>query len=423
MYRRARIALAFLLLVQCSLAAIPGVTASVQLTHYTYEAHGDFWREFLDLMAQRFQASTGVSVEFIVSPRPASEYRSKLLIMVATGTAPDVTDTHPMLGAPLIAQGIFEDLTPYVRRDNFPLDQMPPVAVEGVTTPDGKLWGIPGSVYPVVTFFNADLFSESGLLNPRELGEQWTWETLISSARRLTRDKDGDGVYETYGTSRIVNRWEMQVHQAGGQLYDRVIYPTKSRFNSPEVLRAVEFIRSLHADNVAVTSGTTYDVFRGTAGFTVVDGPGAISSFRNVGFDWDIAGQPKGPANRAARVNPDGFQVIAHSPDKDAAWQWVRYLTGNADNQLELARISGRMPSLREAMVRYTRMSGINMPSNWSALIDTAFDPDGYAAYVVPNATQIDAVVNPIMNRIWNGQLAPAVGLQQIHEVLPGLLQ
>jgi multiple sugar transport system substrate-binding protein len=416
-----RIVLVLLLLVQLSLAAVPSATASVQLTHYTYEAHGDFWREYLDLMAERFKASTGISVEFIIAS--GSEYRSKLLTMVAGGVAPDVTDAHPMLGAPLIAQGIFEDLTPYVKRDNFPLDRMPPVAAEGVTTPDRKLWGIPGSVYPVVTFFNADLFAESGLPNPRELGERWTWETLTSSAKRLTRDKDGDGVYETYGTSRISYRWEMQVHQAGGQLYDRVVYPTKSQFNSPEVLRAIEFIRGLYADNIATNNHTTYNVFRGTCGFAVVDGPGSISSFQHVAFNWDIAGQPKGPANRAARVNPDGFQVVAYSQHKDAAWQWVRYLTGNADNQLELARISGRMPSLREAMVRYPKIGGIDLPSNWQALIDTAFDPDGYAAYVVPNATQVDAVVNPIINQIWNGQVAPAVGLQQIHEVLPGLLQ
>ena len=45
------------------------------------------------------------------------------------------------------------------------------------------------------------------------------------------------------------------------------------------------------------------------------------------------------------------------------------------------------------------------------------------SAYVVPNATEIDAVVNPVMSRIWNGQIAPAVGLQQIHDVLAGLLQ
>lgn len=420
MYRLTRIALVGLLLMQSAAITAPVSAANARLTHYTYEAHGDFWREYLDLMAKRFEASMGISIEFIVAS--GGEYRSKLLTMVAGGVAPDVTDTHPMLGAPLIAQGIFEDLTPYVKRDNFPINRMPPVAVEGVTTPDRKLWGIPGSVYPVVTFFNADLFAESGLPNPGELGERWTWETLASSARRLTRDKDGDGIMETYGTSRISYRWEMQVHQAGGQLYDRIVYPTKSQFNSPEVLRAVEFIRSLYADNAATNAYTTYDVIRGTAGFAVVDGPGSISSYQHVGFNWDIAGQPKGPANRAARVNPDGFQVVAYSQHKDAAWKWVSYLTGNTDNQLELARISGRMPSLREAMVRYPKVGGIHMPDNWEALINTAFDPDGYAAYVVPNATEIDAVVNPIMARIWNGQVAPAVGLQQIHEVLPGLL-
>ena len=149
-----------------------------------------------------------------------------------------------------------------------------------------------------------------------------------------------------------------------------------------------------------------------------VDGPGSISSYQHVGFRWDIAIQPKGPVSRAARVNPDGFQIVSHSPHKEEAWLWIRQLTGSVESQMELARISGRMPSLREAMIRYTRMTGITMPDNWQALIETAFDPDGYAAYVVPNATEIDAVVNPVMSRIWNGQIAPAVGLQQIHDVL-----
>ncbi|MGI6610024.1 MAG: ABC transporter substrate-binding protein [Limnochordia bacterium] len=422
MCRRACIALSFLLLVQCFLITVAGAAAGIELTHYTYGSHGEKWHEYLDVMAKRFEASTGIAVDFIISSNATADYHSKFLTMVAGGTAPDILDASPGLAGPLIGRDIFEDLTPYVKRDNFPLERIPPVAVEGVTTPDRKLWGIPCSVYPVVTFFNTDLFAETGLLNPRELGEQWTWETLISSAKRLTRDKDGDGVNETYGTSRISYRWEMQVHQAGGQLYDRVAYPTKSQFNSPAVLRAVEFIAGLYTDGIATNNHTTYNVFRGTAGFAVVDGPGTVSSYQNVPFRWDIAWQPKGPASRAARVNPDGFQIVAVSHQKDAAWQWVRFLT-SADNQLELARITGRMPSLREAMVRYPKIGGIELPSNWEALIDTAFDPTGYAAYIVPNATQIDAVVNPIMNRIWNGQLAPAVGLQQIHEVLPGLLQ
>jgi hypothetical protein len=83
------------------------------------------------------------------------------------------------------------------------------------------------------------------------------------------------------------------------------------------------------------------------------------------------------------------------------------------------------MPSLREAMIRYSRFVGatLTLPDNWQALIETAFDPNGYAAYVVPNETRINALVNPIMSKIWSGQTAAAVGLQQIHEAVDALLQ
>jgi hypothetical protein len=52
--------------------------------------------------------------------------------------------------------------------------------------------------------------------------------------------------------------------------------------------------------------------------------------------------------------------------------------------------------------------ASLPLPDNWQALIETTFDADGYAAYVIPNASAIDAVVNPIMSRIWNGQAAAA---------------
>lgn len=257
----------------------PALATHVQLTHYTYSDHGDGFREYLSIMANRFETQTGISVEFVISSGGFDGYRSKLLTMVAGGVAPDVTDAHPVLAAPLLTKDLFEDLMPYVKRDKLSLEQrIPPVAIRGVTAPDGTLWGLPYSVYPVVTFFNADLFSEAGLPNPRELGERWTWETLTSSAKSLTRDKDGDGIMETIGTERISSRWEMQVHQAGGQLYDSIVYPNRSQFNSPEVLRAVEFIQGLYAENMAVTNAA-YRTWKGNVGFNVVDGPTVIGLY------------------------------------------------------------------------------------------------------------------------------------------------
>ena len=46
-------------------------------------------------MAERFKASTGISVEFIVA---SEQYRAKLMTMTPERSA-GCTDAHPMLGA------------------------------------------------------------------------------------------------------------------------------------------------------------------------------------------------------------------------------------------------------------------------------------------------------------------------------------
>ncbi|MGI6609540.1 MAG: ABC transporter substrate-binding protein [Limnochordia bacterium] len=396
--------------------------AKVQLVHFTYSGHGERWQAWLGAIAKDFEAATGIGVRVEVS-MSSGDYQPKLLTMVAGGVAPDVTDAHPMLAAPFIAQDIFEDLGPYIKRDKVPLERIPPAIVRGVQTPDGVMWGLPVSVYPVVTFFNADMFAEAGIANPIQLGENWTWETATTSAQRLTVDADRDGVPERYGLNAISARYEQQVHQAGGTLYDRLVYPTNSRFNTPPVQTALQWIQSLYVDRLASTSGNV-QVYRGNAAFSVTEGPGFISAYyQDVPFSWDIAVQPKGPANRAARVNPDGFQILAASQHKDAAWKWIHFLTTSVDNQLELVRYTSRMPALREAMLRYPKVSTGKQPDNWYALVDTAFDPDGYAAYVIPNATVIDPVVNAVLNRIWRGEIAVATALEQIDQQVNALLR
>ena len=401
--------------------ALAAIGSAQEITHYTYAGHSDSWYQHLKNMAERFQAETGIQVNVIQS---TGNYQEQVLTMIAGGAPPDVTDFHPQLGPTLIEQGLFTDLRPYVERSGLDLTQIPPIAVEGVTAPDGTLWSLPVSVFPVVTYFNADMFAVAGLPNPIELGEDWTWESFRESARRLTVDRNGDGQPDQYGIEgRITARWEQQVHQAGGQWFDRLVFPTQSRFNTPEVLEAVRFITGLmHEDGVvAPTSGFSIWPSVGNVAMTVVDGPGVIASYwQDATFAWDITVQPKGPASRAARVNPDGFQILRDSPNKDAAWRWIHYLVGSVDNQLEFAATTGRLPSLRDAMLRYDEQLDIQLPPNWMAFFETAFDPNGYAAYVIP--ANVQSTINTTIAQVWNGTLSPEDGLQRIHDVTTALL-
>src|SRR5690606_29369212 len=131
---------------------------------------------------------------------------------------------------------------------------------------------------------------------------------------------------------------------------------------------------------------------------------------------WDVAVQPKGPASRAARVNPDGFQILRDSPNKDAAWRWILYLMGSVEHQLEFTAATGRLPSMRDAMLRYDERLAIELPPNWMAFFETAFDPNGYAAYVVP--ANILSAMNSQMSQVWNRTISPEDGLQRAHEVV-----
>ncbi|MGI6082204.1 MAG: hypothetical protein ACOYEP_04970 [Limnochordia bacterium] len=56
-------------------------------------------------------------------------------------------------------------------------------------------------------------------------------------------------------------------------------------------------------------------------------------------------------------------------------------------------------------------------------MIEIAFDPSGYVAYVVSNATRVDALADPMMRKIRSVPIAAAVSLQQVYGALPALLQ
>ena len=411
-----------LLLALVVVTAVSAVAAAqqIEITHFAYNGHGAEWREWLTAMAQSFEAETGIKVNVIGSGTNA-DWAPKLTAMIAGGTPPDVTDGHPAISGPFIEQGFFENLLPYIERDGVPIHEMPPAAVQGTTTADGRMWSLPVSIYPMVTFYNADMFAQSGLAEPAYMGEEWNWATFSEAARRFTRDTNGDGRTDVWGTYRLNWRWDMQVHQAGGQVYDRLHWPTESRWNTPEVLEGIKFLHELMAVYGVETFSGSLTMWNGRAGMTIAYGPAAIKTYlTNANFRWGMALQPKGAVSRAARVNPDGFQVLADSKNKEAAWKWVHYLTSR-ERQIELIKYTGRVPSLREAMLEYPNVFD-NLPENWMVFIETAFDPASYAPYVV-HVDALNTFVDNTLNAVWNGRMAPETAVEAIHEQAMALLR
>lgn len=402
------------------------VAAPVAITHYSYGAHGQAWADYLMERAKIFNAQNpDVQVEIQVSP--GNEYVSKFQIMLAGGVAPDVTDFHPALGATFLIQNVFTDLRPYLERDGINLNRLTsPSVVEVLTNNDGAIWALPGDIYPVVTFYNADILANAGLPFPDQLGNNWTWEQALTMGKKTAIDANGDGINEQWGMDRMWARWYIWVHQAGGMVYDRIIDPTRSTWNDPRVLTGLRFPLTAQMDNISPKTNTpnytqTYFWFGKTA-LDLVDGPGVIGAYlKDASFNWNIAPQVRGPENAGSEIALGAFQIVGDSKNKEAAWRWLKYISLDMESHARFVELTGRAPSLNALQSRYRNLCPY-LPSNFMAFFQTAGDPDTKMNYVLLQSSDINAVVNPLITQAFLGQIPLETAVTQIHDLVSAIL-
>lgn len=402
--------------------------AKVRITHFTYPSHGTSWAEYLNDRAKVFNAKNpDMEVEVLVG----DDYASKFMVMLAGGTPPDVTDFHPAMGATHIINGVFADLRPYLTSSGIKLNQLTgPAVVQVLTAPNGSIWGLPADIFSVVTYYNEDIFDGAGLPYPKDLGPKWNWDQAISTGKKTTRDTNGDGVPDIWGLDRITGRYYIFVHQAGGRLYDKVIAPTKPSWNTPEVAQGLSFplramtekiAPSLTTSSAAVTQSYFW---KGNNAVSLVDGPGIIGAYlKDAPFRWNIAQQVAGPVNAGSEITVDAFQIVDASPHKDQAWRWIQFISLDQESHAKFVEYTGRAPSLVSLQRRYQQLNKF-VPNNFMAFFDVAALPSTQMNYIIPQASQVGAVVNPLLSQVWRGELPIETAIAQIqNQVTPILSQ
>ncbi|WP_019588538.1 ABC transporter substrate-binding protein [Deinococcus apachensis] len=81
-----------------------------------------------------------------------------------------------------------------------------------VTNDAGGVYAVPFLWESLITLYNKDLFKQAGI-RPPTVAKPWTWEEFQKASKALTKDKNGDGTIDQYGsafglrspTNRILN--------------------------------------------------------------------------------------------------------------------------------------------------------------------------------------------------------------------------
>ncbi|HEY3232278.1 MAG TPA: sugar ABC transporter substrate-binding protein [Roseiflexaceae bacterium] len=272
--------------------------------------------------------------EIVQEAQPA-DYYTKLQTNLAGGTAADLLWLSQEYIAGYASKGALLDITDRLSKDDRPaakLDDYFPAILQTAQY-DGKTYGLPWIAQPVMLYYNPKMFADAGVEPPNE---NWTWDDFKAAAEKLTKDTNGDGKPDQFGTA--FNSWppiHMFIWQAGGEVITED--KTKSPIDSPEALAGEKF----YADIIYNPKYAATEEVIKEQGFGELAKNGKVALFFGGAADdldyahtkdpkfaeLKIALVPKGPKNRATFAWTASTVINAATKNPDQAYAALVELT------------------------------------------------------------------------------------------------
>jgi multiple sugar transport system substrate-binding protein len=316
-------------------ACAPSRTATAGSANQVQLVYQDWRTEWFPEMAQRMleqfhAAHPGIRVFFTPDPENLTE---RMPLDMAAGTAPDVLAGCCDFLPAWAQQGYLLDLRPYVEADldRGTLEEWDIAQYRAFFSPDGSQFALPKYHGALALFYNRDLFDTYHVDYP---DDTWNHTDYVEAMKRLTKDRDGDGRIDLWGSMLDIawERIQMHVNGWGGRFVARSD-PTRCLIGKPPSLDAMEWIRARMWDDrvmasfLDVQNVETRQAFVDQRIAMVEDGSWALKDILvNSDFRVGVAPFPAGPLRRVTLATTDGFAIYAGTRHPDAAWELIKFL-------------------------------------------------------------------------------------------------
>ncbi|HHW08406.1 MAG TPA: extracellular solute-binding protein [Firmicutes bacterium] len=259
---------------------------------------------------------------------------NKLLTLIASGIAPDVIHGP---GDRYIAQWAFKDIIQpidkFVARDREVTRDLVPTIVP-ILSWKGQLYGLPRNWSAGGIICDTALFAERGVDLP---DKDWTWEDLISKARKLTFDTTGDSIPDVYGFAGAfanAHRAPVWLWGAGGDVWNEDM--SLCILDEPNSLTALRFYdRLLLSEGVsplAYKDNTNQPTLMGQKRIGMVHGLAQLvgeAAVARADYQVYISPLPIGPGGADARSHIaviDYISMYKFTPHPEEAWQVLKFM-------------------------------------------------------------------------------------------------
>ena len=319
------------------------VGAKVKITYWTH-SHPPMIDLTKQMVAEFEKANPDIEVEYTAIPN--SEFFTKMLIAMSTGTGPDAFN----MSATRIAAYLDNKMVAPIQPSAFGLKNQ--AEVENAWQPGtlktasagGKVYGIPSEYNVSALIVNAAHFKEAGL-DPNKPPK--TWDELMKYAEKLTVRKGNQIVRRGFDFYYVPNFYWLDFGvlslQYGGHILNEA--GTQSVINSRENVAAMQFWYDLvYKEKVA---GPQYSL-KDSTNVMIDFANGGVSMF--LCYPWGLGLLQGTPVWKDTVVVPlpqrDQAHPVTHaygyywmvsnqSKNQDAAWKFLSYLASKPERWLK----------------------------------------------------------------------------------------
>lgn len=275
-------------------------------------------------------ANTGTKVTLTpVTGENWGTYYANVATLIASGKRPDLMVISGEGAQFVHANNLVRPINEYLEKDAAAktiTGDIAPGLIDGFTV-KGDVVTLTYGWNNMVVYYNTDVFKKAGVEPPKA---DWTWADFETTAKKLTKDTDNDGKPDQYGFTWASNEifpgvmpW---VANAGGNLTSDDVCSATA--DTPQVTKAVSFLRKLITDGVAPAPMPMSDVFtRFQNGQVAMFGAGRwpIGTFLPAGFKaFDIQLYPKGDTYKTV-FGGAGYPILKSSKNPDLAWEYQKF--------------------------------------------------------------------------------------------------
>lgn len=348
-----------------------GADGKVELT-FMFRGNPEELKAYQATVKRFEEANKDVKVTMVQTA--PDQYDTKLKSAIAGRKIPDVFFYNPAQVKAYVNSGVLLDITEAVENsEDVKLDDIWEKGVDkyrfdGETLGKGAIYGLPKDLGPFALGYNKTMFEDAGIPLP-DKDKPYTWDEFVDVAKQLTKDTNGDGKMDQYGTGFNVN-WALQpfVWSNGADWINED--GTKVTIDDPKFIEALQFFvdqQLKHGITPSIGETQTLDTYqrwlKGQLAFFPV-GPWDMAAFKEqLKFEYDLLPWPAGSTGKASGwVGSLGIGVGSTTKHKEEAAELAMYLSADQEGQQALVDAQVQLPNSME------------IADNWAA--DTSIKPE-----------------------------------------------